>query len=182
MRRLAGIVALCLCLSAPALGGSRRPIEDFLVDLPPKEFEAPDLHGGTIALRDLRGKVVILNFWGIWCPPCREEMPEFAALYRELAPRGVELLAVNTGDSAERVEAFVEREKLPFPVVLDRGASDLYAVVGFPTSYVLDRDGRIRYVSEGYSPHTVEELRLIVEHLLESPEPSQEPPPEGKKP
>ena len=160
------LAAVSLHATGAGPGIPRRPIEEFLVDLPSKEFEAQNLQGETVALSDFRGKVLILNFWGIWCPPCREEIPELVELYRELQPQGLEILAVNTGDPRSRVPAYVEKNEMTFPVVLDDGATDLYEVMVFPTSYVLDRSGRIRYIAEGHNPRTAQDLRLIVDHLL----------------
>jgi peroxiredoxin len=166
-----------LALVAPAAGAAedgarhRRPVEEMLIDLPAQDFRAPDLGGATLSLADFRGQVVILNFWGIWCAPCRVEIPELVGLHRDLQPQGLEILAVNAGDDRRDVPPFVEKHGITFPVVFDEGVTDLYEVVAFPTSFVIDRAGRIRYVSAGYDPGTVGNLRRVVEHLLRQPPP-----------
>ena len=172
MKRLAFLL-LPLLLHSPAVAQESEhqpiPVERLLVDFPPIEFEATDLHGESVALSDFRGKVVVLNFWGIWCPPCRVEIPELLEMYHVLQGDGLEIVSVNTDGERDIVPPFVEKNEISFPVVFDDGASDLYEVISYPTSFVLDRRGRIRYVSEGYHPGTVADLQRIVEHILREP-------------
>lgn len=168
------LAGLWLLGGAPAAGDDGGagpvPVERMLVDRPAVDFQAPDLGGEMLSLSDFRGRVVVLNFWGIWCPPCRIEIPELLEMYRALQAEGLEILSVNTGDERKIVPAFVEENEISYPVVFDEGATDLYDVIAYPTSFVLDRSGRIRYVSEGYDPDAVPELRRVVEHLLRQPQ------------
>jgi len=101
-------------------------------------------------LDDLRGRVVLVNFWATWCKPCEEEMPAMERLYQELAPQGFELLAVSVDSETRDVEAFQARMGLSFPILLDpqQHSSRLYQTTGFPESILVDPDGRIieRYV------------------------------------
>ena len=91
---------------------------------PQKDFNAPDfalaaLDGSTIALSDLEGQVILINFWATWCPPCREEMPAIQQLYDQYQDRGFTVLAINQGQEAAQVATFAEEMGLTFPVLLD---------------------------------------------------------------
>lgn len=111
-------------------------------------FKLSELGGASVSLSDLKGKKVILNFWATWCPPCQLEMPHMEKIYQEYEKDGVVVLAVNltfTEQDPEKVPVFVKDYGLSFPVVLDKkgDVSDLYAVVGYPTTYIIDSQGVI---------------------------------------
>ena len=107
--------------------------------------------GEAVDLAQLRGKVVLVNFWATWCAPCVEEMPALARLRARLAPRGFEVLAVNQGEMPARVTAFTQRSGLDVRVVLDREKSvaKAWKVRALPTTFVVDAKGRIRLHAEG---------------------------------
>jgi len=107
--------------------------------------------GKTVDLASLRGKVVLVNFWATWCPPCIEEMPALARLRARLGPRGFEVLAVNQGEMPARVTAYAERAGLDLPMPLDREKSVARAwkVRALPTTFVVDTAGRVRLFAEG---------------------------------
>jgi cytochrome c biogenesis protein CcmG/thiol:disulfide interchange protein DsbE len=111
------------------------------------DFALSDLAGKAVRLSALRGRVVLVNLWTTWCPPCREEMPSMERLYQRVHDRGVELLAVSEDESGARdqVEAFVRDLKVTFPVLLDpdREVGLLYGVWGYPETFVIDRQGRV---------------------------------------
>jgi thiol-disulfide isomerase/thioredoxin len=125
--------------SRPALTGtpqSRAP-----------DFELVTLDGAQVSLSDLRDSVVLLNFWATWCPPCKAEMPDLEALYRENGvAEGFVVVGVNYQEAAAPVEAFVRDYGLSFPIWLDsRGeASAKLGVRGLPVSFIIDREGYIR--------------------------------------
>jgi thiol-disulfide isomerase/thioredoxin len=116
-----------------------------LAPAPAPDFELAGLDGKPVRLADFRGRVIFLNFWATWCPPCREEMPAMQALARELEKDGLVVLAVNYEESAETAEAFVRETGLTLPVVLDgEGAvARRYRVTGLPASFFVDRRGAL---------------------------------------
>jgi peroxiredoxin len=107
------------------------------------DFTALTPQGETVSLNDLRGQVVLINFWATWCAPCRVEMPAIQARYNR---GGFTVLAVDFDESAELVQAFVDDLGLSFPALLDPGGEiqNLYRVRGYPTSFFVDADGVIR--------------------------------------
>ncbi len=131
---------------------------------PAPDFALPTGEGTRIQLASLRGKVVLLNFWATWCPPCRAEMPVLESAYRRYGDDGFVVLAVDVGETAEQVRAFREEFGITFPTVLDPGpVADAYGVLGIPTSFFLDREGVVRLrwsgpVDEGLVRQKVEEL------------------------
>ena len=108
------------------------------------DFTLTDLSGKTWHLQDLRGKVVLLNFWATWCPPCRKEMPDLQALYDKYKESGLVVLAISD-EEAGKVQPFVAERKISYPVMLDpgRNVNDLYRVEGIPKTFVYDRDGKM---------------------------------------
>ena len=128
------------------------------IPAPQKGFLAPDftletLEGENITLSDLRGKMVLLNFWATWCPPCRSEMPAFQKAYIDYEEEGFVILAVNATrqDKLESVGAFITEYGLSFPIVLDveGNANQLYQVQSLPTSFFIDKEGMIQEVVVG---------------------------------
>jgi peroxiredoxin len=111
--------------------------------------EAPGFHLPTLAgegkdLVSYRGKVVVLNFWATWCPPCVAEMPSLERLHRTLGPEGLAVVTVSTDEDEEILREFVARYELTLPVLLDPGgrvAAGAYRTTGYPETFVLDRRG-----------------------------------------
>jgi peroxiredoxin len=134
---------------------------------------APDftftLDGKPAKLSDLRGKVVVLNFWATWCPPCRAEMPSMEALYQAYRNQGLVILAISS-DRAGRsvVESFVQDRGVTFPILLDPDGEvfALYGVRGLPTSYLLDRRQRAFSADVGARDWSGKVARQVVETLL----------------
>ncbi len=111
-----------------------------------EDFAVPDLSGQAVRLSALRGKVVLVNLWTTWCPPCREEMPSMQRLWDRLRDRDFQLLAVSEDEDGRRVvEPFVREMKLSFPVLIDpeHQVGDRYGVWGYPETFVIDRTGRV---------------------------------------
>ncbi|HEX6302652.1 MAG TPA: redoxin domain-containing protein [Anaerolineales bacterium] len=141
---------------------------------PREGFSAPDftletLDGGQITLSDLRGKVVLVNFWASWCPPCRAEMPAIESVYRSYKGLGLEVLAVNTTNQDDVAAAadFVQELGLSFPIPLDHtgAVSASYNLRGLPSSYFIDQQGVIRSMVVG-GPMSKALVQSRVEELL----------------
>jgi len=111
----------------------------------PRDFSLSFLGGGNASLSSYRGKVVILNFWATWCPPCRTEMPSMETLYRRFNAQGLEILAVDIGEDASTVQQFIRSGGYTFPVMLDSSSrvSSIYGIEAIPTSFIIDREGKI---------------------------------------
>lgn len=131
--------------------GNQNPQDAFL--LPPIEVDQPapeltlfDLDGNVVSLSDFVGQVVLVNNWATWCPPCREEMPEFKAYYEKYGDEGFQIVAVEAGQPEAEVRAFVEEQGLEFIILLDPGNLSLITFQNstLPNSWVIDRRGHLR--------------------------------------
>jgi len=135
-------------------------------------FAVTTLAGDPISLESLRGQVVLVNFWATWCPPCRIEMPGFERVYREKRDQGFEIVALSTeGPGTAGVERFLEERGITFPVAMASRevVGDFGGVRGLPTSYLIDREGRVRHTVMGLFAEPA--LRMAVDRLLEEPFP-----------
>ena len=108
------------------------------------DFTLTDLQGKTWSLRELKGKVVLVNFWATWCPPCRKEMPDLNTLYQRFKDQGFVVLAISDED-ADKVKPFIAERNISYPVMLDPGrkVNELFQVEGIPKSFVYDREGKL---------------------------------------
>ena len=108
------------------------------------DFSLQDLTGKTWKLSDLRGKVVVVNFWATWCPPCRKEMPDLQALHDRFAAQNLVILAISD-EQPGKVQSFIQERKVTFPVLLDPGrkVNEAFVVEGIPKTFVFDRDGKL---------------------------------------
>ncbi len=113
---------------------------------PAPSFTLKDVNGRTYRLADLRGKIVFLNLWATWCPPCREEMPSMERLHRRMQGTDFLMLAVSEDeDGSAAVRPFVDQMGLTFPVLLDQDGvlPPRYGVTGYPETFIIDREGRV---------------------------------------
>ncbi len=129
--------------SAPASDLSAVPVK---MDYPAPELSLTDLHGSSTSLADYRGKVVLVNLWATWCPPCKEEMPALETFYRKHKDDGFAIVAVNDGDPTPDVVQFVKDYGLSFPVWLDPtyiATEKKFKTMNLPSSFVINRDGQV---------------------------------------
>lgn len=140
---------------------------------PLADFAYPSLAGDTVSLWGQRGRVVLVNIWATWCPPCREEMPSIQRLYEAFGDSGFTVLAVSIDADTTPVRPFVEELGLTFPILLDpRGSiQTLYGTVGVPESFVVDRSGRLVLRRLGADDWFSEAHRARVATLLREPGP-----------
>lgn len=129
-------------------------------------FKIQDLDGNAVApIDDFKGKVIVLDFWATWCPPCREGMPHLDQLYKDQQEQGVAVFAVNERESAEKAKAFMSAQTLTVPVLLDANGEvgGQYLVSGIPQTVVIGKDGKIANVFVGFGPGSAEKLAAAVE-------------------
>lgn len=147
---------------APEAPQTRKPF--------PVEFSLPDVHGQTIRLADLRGQVVLVNFWATWCYPCRAEMPSMEALYQDYRSKGFTIVAISSDMQGHDVVApFVREYKLTFPVLLDpqNVVGTRLQVRGIPMSYLLDKQGRLAGMELGAKNWNSPKMRQLIDQLLD---------------
>jgi len=116
-------------------------------------LQLADLHGKQVSLADFKGKVVILDFWATWCPPCKMEIPDFIEIESEFGARGVQIIGVAL-DQPGRTREFAESHGMNYPVLVgnDDVAARFGGISGIPTTFIIDRSGRIVQRFEGYRP------------------------------
>ena len=137
----------------------------------PPSLELKDINGRLHRLADYRGKVVLVNFWATWCEPCRDEMPSMQILYRRAGPESggeLAILAVNHAENLSRIEQFLRHQPLDFPVLIDPFSEVWRAWKPglLPTSYLIGRDGRVRYRALGEIDWAGREADAVVRSLL----------------
>jgi peroxiredoxin len=116
------------------------------------DFTLKSAEGRNLRLQEQRGQVVLVNFWASWCGPCKQEMPHLNRLYDKYRASGFTLLAVNIDDDARHGAATAAKWGLKFPVLLDadKSVTKLYDLGAMPSTVLIDRDGRVRYLHRGY--------------------------------
>jgi cytochrome c biogenesis protein CcmG, thiol:disulfide interchange protein DsbE len=172
-----GLVVLLFILLAWALvteeGGdlAKRANDGELPPAPEFVLERLD-EDSELGLAGLRGQAVVVNFWASWCLPCKEEAPYLEQVWRERRAQGVVFVGLASDDLRRAARGFVREHDLTFPIVFD-GSGDVkksYGLIGFPETFVIDREGRVvrAFVGEVTSDEEKQELRLAIDQALES--------------
>jgi peroxiredoxin len=171
------VVAACSTALAelPAVAGllKRLDLVDYRPGTHPPDFIGHTADARQLSLRDLRGKVVLINFWASWCQECRPEMPVLQGLHRELAARGLVIVGINAREDARAVARYAEELGVTFPLVLDPAGkiNGLYGVIGLPTTFVVARDGRAVAFAVGPRGWGSPPARALLDLLLAEPMP-----------
>lgn len=164
----AGAVAVSLPPETPSLLRDLGLIRPSRVEAA-RDFAAPTPDGGSLRLADQRGKVILLNFWATWCPPCLQEMPAMERLYRRYRDRGFMVLAASVDAEGDAVVTpFLQQHRLTFPVVLDRdmAVAERYGVRALPSTFLVDRGGNVVAMALGPREWDGRAARVLVESLL----------------
>lgn len=164
--RLALLVAAAIGCSGDTAGNVR-------IGEPAPAYAAQRMDGTPVALTDLRDDVVLLNVWATWCKPCREEIPALDSLYHEFAPRGLTVVGVSIDviDDTARIAGFARELGATYPLWLDPAdkVSATFRAIGVPSTYLIDRDGVLRWSRLGGVHATDARLRAVLDSVL-SPE------------
>jgi peroxiredoxin len=166
---VAMLLALALSLVSPlATTAEADTALDRLPGTPPApEFQLSGPNDEVYRLADFKGQPLVVNFWATWCPPCRAEMPAMQRAWEQLKPDGINLIAINVGEDAETVQAFLEQVPVSFPLPLDPDSevAQQWPMRGLPTTFVVAPDGRILYKAVGERewdhPELLEQLRAL---------------------
>jgi len=156
----------------PPTGGSRdtaSPVDaEKSVNSKAPDFSLKDAYGKSLSLSSLKGKVVLVNFWATWCPPCKAEMPSMNRLYNEIRSRGFEIVAISTDNSISPVKDFLAKNRIDFPVLFDetKSVTRQYHVFSMPTTFLIDRGGMIVEKFYGEEDWTDPVIRKKIERLL----------------
>jgi len=172
-RSVALLVALMTTLPAQVNGGDPFPALNILRPgrtTAAADFSVPALAGPALRLSDFKGKVVLLNFWATWCPPCKEEMPSMERLYRRYKDKGFAILAISIdAGGAGPVGPFARKLGLTFPIGLDakQAVASQYGVPALPASFLIDRAGNTAGVALGPRDWDTRDAHAVVEALLQ---------------
>lgn len=168
---LAGIVALLVLLYYGLRAGPNvEPGGLVPLDKPAPDFRVTTLDGRSLALSDLRGKVVVINFWGSWCVPCRDEAGELNASHRRFQGQDVVFVGIAWNDTDEEMRKFVQQYRVPYTIARDSEGTIAvggYGVTGVPETFFVDRQGRL--TQKWIGPITANRLDALIEPLARQP-------------
>jgi peroxiredoxin len=132
------------------------------------DFTLPSRDGDKLRLSELKGQVVMINFWATWCGPCRQEMPLLQQIQEKYEPLGFTLLGINVEPDSAEANAWLAKIPVTFPILYDRQntVADTFGVIGMPSSVFIDRSGNVRYVHRGYKPGDESKYADMVRSLV----------------
>jgi peroxiredoxin len=135
----------------------------------PPAFTLKDIAGNDVSLSDFEGKVVVLDIWATWCPPCRQEIPFLVALHEEFGAQGLAVVGVGMDEGgADALRPFAEANKMTYPVLVgDKAVGEAYKVTSIPTTFVIGRDGAIVSKHVGFSPAIGTAIREEIAKLVQ---------------
>ncbi len=132
-------------------------------------FKARTIDGSkTVALEDYRGKVVLVDFWASWCPPCLKSLPKYNQLRREIGTADFEIVAINVDENTDEARKFLQKHPVSYPVAKDpKGIlPGVFGVKAMPTSYLIDKNGVVKYVHAAFKDGDIEKIKHEIEKLI----------------
>jgi len=169
---------LLCCLLMPSAGAAEREqpklghtLTDISASVPAPDFTLEDMDGKKFSLKDYRGKVVLLNFWATWCPPCRREIPSMERIYEHFKDKDFVVLALNQMEDIDPVFIYLGGLEVSptFPVLFDKDSSvsRAYEVLGLPTTYLIDKNGTIRFRAIGGREFDHPDVEKLILQLMQ---------------
>jgi thiol-disulfide isomerase/thioredoxin len=167
-RFIAELAGLGLLLTSPLVWGQGRGMTSMSAVLPAPTLRLKDTDEKLVDLAQYKGRVVLINFWATWCPPCRKEFPSLGRVRKLFKPGEFEVLAVNVGEDPDSVFSFTGITD--FPVMFDRDSKAMLAwsVRGLPTTFLVDRQGRLAYRATGGREFDDPDIVATIRQLLKS--------------
>lgn len=158
IRLLTLVAALLLAVSARAES----------VSGPAPKFTLQTLEGKEVSLSDLKGQVIMINFWASWCTPCRQEMPLLNEIYDTYKKAGFTLVGINLDEDKGDAEDFLKKVPVTFPVLHDPlgAVAELYDNRAMPSSYFIDRQGKLAHLHRGYRPGEEKDYKAVIRKLI----------------
>jgi peroxiredoxin len=172
--KIAGFLAIAAALFGLSLmlGANEKEEPSSLEGKAAPDFTMKSTDDKDVKLADLKGSVVLLDFWATWCPPCRESLPHLQKIHddKALADKGLKVYAVNLREDKDKAKGYVDENKLTFPVLLDKegATAKAYLVSGIPTTIVIGRDGKIAKAFVGFGDESEKEIRSAVNDALKA--------------
>jgi len=157
---LAALLAALVAVAWPAAATDGSP--------PAPGFKLANRAGGELSLDGLKGQVVMINFWASWCGPCRQEFPALDQIYAKYKPMGFQMIAINVESEKADAEKFLGKTPVSFPILFDpdNKVSGSYGVSAMPTTFLVDRQGRLRWQHRAYKPGDeakyIEQIRAML--------------------
>lgn len=154
-------------LSGQVVASDLEPVQKAQL-APMTQVSLPDVKGGSATLSDYKGKVVLVDFWASWCGPCRQSFPWMNSLQEQYRADGLEVVAINLDQEAELAKEFLQEVPAQFTVLLDTDAQlpGEYGVMGMPSSYLIDRNGKIRAQHIGFHSDRIKNYEDTIKALL----------------
>lgn len=167
IKRIKSFVFLGLLLSLTMTPVTAEHVGDVSPSCKLPTFDGTAVHN----LEELQGKVVYVDFWASWCPPCVKSFPFLTQLNHDLKDQGLQVIGVNLDEKIADAEAFLEKFPVNFTIAVDadKQCAKDFGVIAMPSSYLIDRKGVIRHVHQGFRPDEAKDLRAAIEYLLTEP-------------
>ncbi len=146
-----------------------RKLKESFINEPAQDFELSAIDGRKVKLSELKGKVILIDFWTTWCVPCGEAIPVLNKLYEKYKAQGLEILYISADEEIDlpKIIPFAQKHQINFPVLFDNGVKQTYKVAGFPTVIFIDRKGKIRFRETGFGKtESPRKYETIINELL----------------